>query len=212
MTKEVKTDRTGGNMSTAHSFLHLLVHWHVSVKNIGRCGPFSEPLSYLLFQSPVFWRSAGDLSMKTTYRKKKWRDSKRSWDFVQIPGWNRVWPKDLEEMVPPLPGEQLLIQTSATSAQWSAQSWARDLGYICWVSRRQPASVLSLVCWAFRCKFFSSTLVVWEDVGLVPSLLKNGLTQADGTEAWRHASGTQVFLRHHPYPPCLKPHLPWTFL
>lgn len=75
MTKEVKTDHTGGNMSTAHSFLHLLVHWHVSVKNIGRCGPFSEPWSYLLFQSrflEVSWEPEHkDIIQEEMERQKK---------------------------------------------------------------------------------------------------------------------------------------------
>ena len=90
----------------------------------------SEPLSYLLFQSPVFCRSGGDLSIEATHRK-KWRDSKS----VQVL-WHCSDPGMKESLAsgsrggapPPLPGEWLLIQASATSAQWSAQSWAHDLG------------------------------------------------------------------------------------
>lgn len=49
MTKEVKTDHIGGNMSMAHSFFHFLVHWHFSIKNICRCGPFSSPCPSFCF-------------------------------------------------------------------------------------------------------------------------------------------------------------------
>lgn len=164
-TKELKTDYTGGNMKTAHAFFHLLVHWHFSVKNICRCGPFNSPdptfcfnLQFSKDQLGTWWVHTLSEQEDNTQEEETERQQSVQVLMTLFKSLDGTGSMGLWEMAapPPFPREWLLIRDSAHRAQWSAKSWTYDRLDL---PDQSKASPLRTLCWAFRCIYSFSICV-----------------------------------------------------
>lgn len=125
----MKTDRAGGNVWTAHSFFHLLVHWHFSLSHSCRCGPFSSLILPLVSgdQLGTWWGCNLSESEDNTQVKEMERQQKCTGAEDLLASLDGTGSMGLGEMAPPAPAVRLLISASAASGQWSAQSWRCEM-------------------------------------------------------------------------------------